>query len=224
MTWNYSTLNAQIQRAVAGEFSLSPATSVLALSALSKMDWRSDWRNDGAELTDAEYDTVDAWVSKAILELIQVSECSSGGNMKAMLAHIESAGVNGGSTVNGDVIRPLNTIVYNDDSLVTELSSNYFKVSTDGTYRIHAISSTFSSGYCSLALWTSSYYLTEGPMCSGDQQQMLDVVDLEADTYYCLYVNCSVANAGDGLGHARSRQLNVERYATLELELLVDGS
>jgi microcystin-dependent protein len=80
MYWDFAGINAQIGRAVAGDRTLSPATLVLCLSALSKMEFVELWRNAGAELTSVQWDVLEAQIANAYLELMTPVECSEGEN------------------------------------------------------------------------------------------------------------------------------------------------
>jgi microcystin-dependent protein len=72
--WDYGDIAAQIARAEAGCRNMQPASLVLCLCALSQMDWRGQWDNDGI-LSDAEYDNVEAWVARAYIDLTTSVDC-----------------------------------------------------------------------------------------------------------------------------------------------------
>lgn len=77
--WDYTAISEQIDRNVAGEYALSPATRILAVCALSRMESSYVWSNDGVALSEAEYDKVSAWVACAYLELITQISCEGNG-------------------------------------------------------------------------------------------------------------------------------------------------
>jgi microcystin-dependent protein len=76
--WSYTKLSEMIDRHVAGDFTLSPATFSLVLSALSAMECRHQWRGASGRLTDNEYDDVQAWVAQGYADLLHevISEVS----------------------------------------------------------------------------------------------------------------------------------------------------
>ena len=83
--WNFDVVSALVGRAVAGDRTLSPATLVLCMSALSKMDFQGSWIDDSGALSDEDFDTVDNWVATALLELMTEA---TGGEMSVPTGYI----------------------------------------------------------------------------------------------------------------------------------------
>lgn len=217
--WNFDHISELVDRAVAGDRTLSPATLVLCMSALSKMDFQGQWIDDNGALGDDDFDTVDNWVATALFELMIESETTMS-IKRALLAHKENTGTHGGTLTAGNNIRPLNTIVSDADSLISSLTSNYFYVAQSGLYRVFAMSHTYGQTISSLALYKSGQYLLESPYSADNHQVILGYVELAVSTAYNFYVYGNTTRANDGLGRAQSVQLSGEIYAIVELELI----
>lgn len=121
--WDYSGIVAQIARAVAGDRNLSPATLVLCLSALSKMEWVGQWSNDGVALTAAQWDILEAQIAQAYLELITPSETQT--MTVDEFYYIEDHGTDAVSNTGGYAVK---TIPFNTDH-----SENAGNVSRSGS-------------------------------------------------------------------------------------------
>lgn len=148
MFWDFDTIESQINRGVAGERDLSPATLVLCLSALTTMDNRNFWGID--DLTDVEWDTVDAWLSTAFGELL--TEVAGLAPMTIdEWYYTESSGTNGVATSAG-----AHTIMYNNANPNNEgnvaYSSGVFTPDV-GTYLVSIYAASNSQGYGRVCLY-----------------------------------------------------------------------
>jgi hypothetical protein len=224
--WNYGLISAQIDRAVAADYNLSAATVVLCLSALSKMASQFSWEDDGLIVDDETFDDIDNWISTAILELITPGASTPMTLKTGVLSHIESTGTAGGSVSAGSNLCPLNTIEENSDSLITDLDSNSFKVSTTGRYLINVKRSHHQTGYSTIGLHTDSYFLCDGEASSGTASvATLNTIEtLTADTWYRFYLYATSGQSTNGFGVALSVAASGERYMTVVLTLLEETS
>ena len=216
--WNYSLILAQIERQnEAGCVLLQPASFALFVTALSAMDCRRQWRNTGNELTDENWDELEGYITQAYCDLTIRTDCSGTTMKYCQLAHVEDT--NGGTAVVGSQTRPLNTIEYDPDGLISSLTDSNFKVTEAGTYLVLIQSSTWNTGATVLLFYDAEdyVYLAQSEASEGYGNILVGVVDLVVDNWYRLLVDCATANAGDGLGHALNKGL-YERYATLRLE------
>lgn len=75
MAYNYASIAEQIDRAVAGDRSLSPATLVLCICALQSMENRWQWQH----IDENDFDVIDNWVSTAYRDLLSEIEASEAG-------------------------------------------------------------------------------------------------------------------------------------------------
>lgn len=102
---------------------LSASTVCLCLAALIPAEKRYNWIHDLEALTDEEYDTAQAFVSKAIFEL-------NGGVMELQFIVISSV-----QSVTSDTLLELDTAEYN---LNGQFDTTSFKwiVPSDGVYRL----------------------------------------------------------------------------------------
>jgi len=68
--WDYTETQSIIADDTSRTVTLSAASVGLLTCALTTMIERYQWRDSGAELTDAQWDTVDAQISNAYVELM----------------------------------------------------------------------------------------------------------------------------------------------------------
>lgn len=139
--WDYTLISAQISRGSAGVRNLTPATIVLCLSALSKMDAESFWN-----LTAAQYDTVENWIDTAYNELISEYSCPSGGDMQVCTLSYETGEGIDGVAITADVERtvPLN-VEYDPFGIVTLSGSNAITLDS-GKYWVMGRVSVYDTG------------------------------------------------------------------------------
>lgn len=69
--WDFAAISEQITRAEDADITLSASSLVLCLCALSQMEFFGQWGG----IDDDDWDTIEAWISKAYLELITPIEC-----------------------------------------------------------------------------------------------------------------------------------------------------
>jgi len=218
--WNYSLILAQIERQEeAGCVLLQPASFALFVTALSAMDCRRQWRDAGEELSAEVWDELEGYITQAYRDLTIREDCAGTTMKYCQLAHIEEKNTNGGSAVVGSQTRPLNTIEYDPDGLISSLTTSNFKVSEAGTYLVTIQSSTWNTGATVLLFYDAEdySYLAQSEASEGYGNVLVGIFDLVEDNWYQLLVDCATANAGDGLGHALNKGLH-ERYATVRLE------
>lgn len=69
--WDFAAISEQITRAGDADITLSASSLVLCLCALSQMEFFGQWGG----IDDDEWDTIEAWLARAYLELITPIEC-----------------------------------------------------------------------------------------------------------------------------------------------------
>lgn len=74
--WNYALILAQIERQEeAGCVLLQPASFALFVTALSAMDCRRQWRDDGGELSAEAWDELEGYITQAYRDLTIRDNC-----------------------------------------------------------------------------------------------------------------------------------------------------
>jgi len=68
--WSYPEIEALIEDETSRTVTLSAASVGLLTCVLTSMQSRYSWRNEGQPLSDAEWDTVDAQIANAYVELM----------------------------------------------------------------------------------------------------------------------------------------------------------
>lgn len=197
--WDYDAISDQMSRGGGGIRSISPATLVCCLSALSQMESRYYW----GDRTSGEFDDIDAWIATAYLELL--TDASSGGTSVkyANLGYVLSAGTSAGTNDEDDWTQyPLNTILADDDSIIT-LTSNRFQIDA-GEFYFNAEISLRGVGGCRIALYnyTQAMGVKAGNNTFTDNPRVTGYDVSNGADWYEMQYYASEVKTDKGLGRA----------------------
>jgi len=216
--YKYGSLSAIVGRQDAGDYSLSPASVVLCLSSLWELSVRDDWQHNGENLTDAEWDIVQNWISVGLGELMSPITCSSDEMSMAHLWDQKTAGTNAGSSVGNSFTRRDLTNKIDPDGIVT-LTSNLFKPIA-GTYKLFGLApaDTVRSNRLRLRNFTMSSTVADGPNGPGQSVNTIYIPEFTATGihWYELLHFCKLTVANLGLGRALNANIP-ELYAQIWL-------
>lgn len=75
--WDFAAFSAMIANASGRVTHMRPEAFVLSLAGMAELDIRALWRDGIAELTDAQWDTMKAWIDNANTDLMGVNMIGS---------------------------------------------------------------------------------------------------------------------------------------------------
>lgn len=166
---NYAQVVAMLDRQASRVVILDAAGFVILFDLLNELSSRHNWNNNGVELTDSQWDTVENWVAATAQALMTEYECEdyppweNGDVSYAIMRDEKANATHGGSSAAGVWNnRVLNTKTTDLDSIVV-LSSNLF-TPIEGVYRINVAAPTRNAGEhrCRLYNVTQSAVVEEG--------------------------------------------------------------